>query len=191
MKKLSALLALLRADGTVLAACGSGREFIENPAGRTGDRLQADAALAQQAFAYILKGEGDEVVISTVERALASLPGEEPEAAAEAAPASQDPIASLKEYIHAHLNEDLSLSRLSEVCHFHPVYMSRVFKEAEGVTVGDYINRVRLEKAKELLTGSRLTVLEISRQMGFATDNYFCRWFRRQTGFSPHRFREK
>ena len=132
------------------------------------------------------------MVISTVERALASLPGKEPEAAgSDTVPGSQDPIASLKEYIQDHLNEDLSLHRLSEVCHFHPVYMSRVFKEAEGVTIGDYINRVRLEKAKELLTGSRMTVLEISRQMGFATDNYFCRWFRRQTGFSPHRFREK
>ena len=43
-------LALLRADGTVLAASGRGREFIENPAGNTGDRLQADAVLASAPF---------------------------------------------------------------------------------------------------------------------------------------------
>ena len=163
----------------------------------------ARTALEQHAFAYILKGEGDDIVISAVEQALKQLgdtnretlparenpPAGEPDGSA--GDEGQSRIRSLREYIMDHLNEDLSLNRLAEFSHLHPVYLSRIFKEITGITVGDFINQARLEKAKDLLQGSRMTVLEISREMGFATDNYFCRWFKKRTGMSPHRYRER
>ena len=175
----------------------------------------ARTALEQHAFAYILKGEGDDVVIAAVERALEAAEAERSVPAGPAGakggsgtgnPAEEKAgeeadrmggeegrsrIRSLEEYILTHLNEDLSLNRLAEFSHFHPAYLSRMFKETTGMTVGDFINRTRQEKAESLLTKSRLTVLEISREMGFATDNYFCRWFRKRTGMSPHTFRER
>ena len=176
----------------------------------------ARTALEQHAYAYILKGEGDDVVIHTVERALQQAEAVEKGRTDGAAEKQGDPgmegrtgdqaqerengegseagwsrIRDLQEYIRTHLNEDLSLNRLAEFSHFHPAYLSRMFKEMTGMTVGDFINRTRLEKAEGLLTRSRLTVLEISREMGFATDNYFCRWFRKRTGISPHTYREK
>jgi YesN/AraC family two-component response regulator len=162
----------------------------------------ARTALDQQAFAYLLKGEGDDVVISAIERALEKLPEEAAFSTASPSDATAEGIAPsnetrsgnrislLQDYILAHLNEDLSLNRLSDEFHFHPVYLSRVFKEALGVTIGDYINQERLKRAEELLVNSRLSVVDISREMGFATDNYFCRWFRKWTGISPHRYRE-
>ena len=156
----------------------------------------ARTALDQQAFAYILKGEGDDVVISTVERALEKIAESPDQHVPEAVPRAEaaereteDPILLLQDYIIAHLNEDLSLNRLSEVFHFHPVYLSRVFKERTGITIGDHINQVRQHRAEDLLVNSQLSVLEISREMGFATDNYFCRWFRKRTGISPQRYR--
>ena len=158
----------------------------------------ARTALDQRAFAYILKGEGDDVVISTVERALERSGAVQ--ASAEERPAdgegstseeNQERVGFLRDYIMSHLNEDLSLKRLADACHLHPVYLSRIFKETAGITVGDYINRARQEQAENLLKNSRLTVLEISREMGFATDNYFCRWFRKRTGMSPHHYREQ
>lgn len=158
----------------------------------------ARTALSQQAFAYLLKGEGDDVVIRTVERALELIGGEEP-SPVDTPDSDSDPVSPdragedlpvlLQEYILAHLNDDLSLSRLSEIFHFHPVYLSRIFKERTGLTIGDYINQSRQRRAEDLLLNSRLSVLEISREMGFATDNYFCRWFRKRTGVSPQRFR--
>lgn len=153
----------------------------------------ARTALDQHAYAYILKGEGDDVVISIVEQALSQLSGPEPEIGSdsETEDDGKDRIRFLQDYIRNHLNEDLSLNRLAEFSHLHPVYLSRVFKEITGITVGDFINRTRLEKVESLLKTSRLTVLEISRKLGFATDNYFCRWFRKQTGMSPHQYREK
>ena len=152
----------------------------------------ARTALEQQAFAFLLKGEGDDVVVQTLERAIQKIDeeGRVPETEPEANAESKSRIELVQEYIASHLNEDLSLNRLSEVCHFHPVYLSRVFKEALGVTVGEYINLARLKKAKDLLVNSQMTVLEISREMGFTTDNYFCRWFRKSTGMSPHHYRD-
>ena len=149
--------------------------------------VDARKALDQHAFAYVLKGEGDDFVISTVERAMKK---EAPASASAAQPEKETEwIQALHTYIHAHLNEDLSLNRLAEECHFHPVYLSRVYRENTGMTLSDYINQCRQEQAEQLLRNSRMTVLEISRLMGFATDNYFCRWFRKRTGISPHSFR--
>ena len=124
----------------------------------------ARTALDQRAFAYILKGEGDDVVVSTVERALERLEAAEPAAGP---------------------------GEKTEVSHLHPVYLSRIFKETAGITVGDYINAARRKRAEDLLKNSRLTVLEISRETGFATDNYFCRWFKKKTGMSPDHYRRQ
>ena len=155
----------------------------------------ARTAVDQHAFAYILKGEGDDVVTGAVERALEKTGPEtaarDGEAETEGGDAGEclDRIRLLQEYIAGHLNGDLSLKRLSEVCHLHPVYLSRVFKENTGTTVGEYINRARTEKARDRLRNSRRTVAEIAEEMGFATDAYFCRWFKKQTGMSPQHFR--
>ncbi|MBR0409354.1 MAG: response regulator [Clostridia bacterium] len=146
----------------------------------------ARKALDQHAFAYVLKGEGDDFVISTVERAMADAAGPEEPVPEEI---GADWMPRLHEYIRAHLNEDLSLNRLADFCHFHPVYLSRVYKETTGETLSDFINQARQEQAKHLLRNTRMTVLEISRLMGFATDNYFCRWFRKRVGVSPHAYR--
>ena len=153
----------------------------------------ARTALDQHAYAYILKGEGDDIVISIVQQALNQQAGPEKDEIPQVREEEdgKDRIRFLQEYILDHLSDDLSLNRLAEFSHLHPGYLSRVFKELTGITVGDFINRARLEKVKSLLKSSRLTVLEISRELGFATDNYFCRWFKKQTGMSPHQYREK
>ena len=155
------------------------------------DFSYARTALDQHAFAYVLKGEGDDVLTETIRRALKGLGGPEDEASQEgtgdAPPATW--LQELHAYITSHLDGDLSLNQLADVCHFHPVYLSRIYKETTGSTLSDFINQARQEKAEDLLRNSHLTVLEISKVMGFATDNYFCRWFRKRTGLSPHAFR--
>lgn len=155
------------------------------------DFAYARKAVDQHAFAYVLKGEGDDIVIQTIQRALGDAEG-----LAETAPetensAQQAWLMNLQAYIHANLSANLSLTRLAEQCHFHPVYLSRAYKEATGMTISDYISQVKLDKAKQLLRGSRYSVHEISEQLGFASDNYFCRWFRKNTRRSPHSFREE
>ncbi|MBQ9008218.1 MAG: DNA-binding response regulator, partial [Clostridia bacterium] len=151
----------------------------------------ARTALDQHAFAYVLKGEGDDYLISTIERAMEEIPGKDasvPDGSGEEMPEWVD---ALHTYIHDHLNSDLSLSTLAEFCQFHPVYLSHIYKEITGTTLSDTINQERRRAAEELLSNGHLSVLEVSRKMGFATDNYFCRWFRKQTGMTPHSFRKQ
>jgi len=157
----------------------------------------ARKALDQHAFAFVLKGEGDELLIRTLERALedpAEEPGREKEAeAGDAAGENRDYpdwIRELHEYIEQNLSRDLSLQCLADQCHFHPVYLPRTYREMTGRTLSDHIGEVRLRKARELLRESRMTIGEIARCTGFATDNYFCRWFRKQTGESPQGYRK-
>ena len=148
-------------------------------------------ALDQRAFAYILKGEGDERVIDVVGRALEKLEegrAELPEPDGEAVP---EWVPALHGYISEHLDGDLSLNRLAEYCHFHPVYLSRAYKEITNATLSDTINQARQERAEQLLRRSDYSVHEISVRTGFATDNYFCRWFRKRLGMSPHTYRER
>ena len=156
----------------------------------------ARKALDQHAFAYVLKGEGDEVLTQTVERAVediesgeenAAETGEEPGSGGSGYP---EWISELHSTIWNNLSRDLSLNSLAEICHFHPVYLSRVYREITGRTLSDYISTARLKKARELLQESRMSIGEIAKCTGFASDNYFCRWFRKQTGESPQEYRK-
>ena len=153
----------------------------------------ARQALDQRAFAYVLKGEGDDMILRTVNRAL----GDEPDASpAEDPPAPQESagmpwIPELMGYIEAHIAQDLSLQQLAETMHFHPVYLARAFKEATGTTVGEYIATVRLERAKALLSGSRLPLQEVALRTGFTSTNYFCRWFNKEMHMTPKTYRNR
>ncbi len=150
----------------------------------------ARQAVDQHAFAYVLKGEGDDQVIETIRRASQEDGGEKKDSTELAeGTASVKWLIDLQTYILSHLAEDLSLNRLADICHFHPVYLSRAYREITGMTLSEYISSVKLDRARRMLRGSSLTVLEISKMLGFATDNYFCRWFRKQSGRSPHAYR--
>ena len=92
-------------------------------------------------------------------------------------------------YIKQNLSGDLSLTALADVFHFHPVYLSRMYKEATGVSISDFITNARLEKAYALLSESEIAVSVIAEKTGFASANYFCRWFRKNTGISPQEYR--
>jgi predicted DNA-binding protein YlxM (UPF0122 family) len=60
-------------------------------------------------------------------------------------------IEQVNSYIEAHFIEDLSLTRLAEMVHYNPSYLSRLYKEQTGKALMDYINELRIHKAKRLL----------------------------------------
>ncbi|MGO4109068.1 response regulator transcription factor [Paenibacillus sp. YAF4_2] len=102
-----------------------------------------------------------------------------------------DVIGKLKTYIHQNLSGDLSLTNLSEQVYLNPEYMSRLFKQAEGVTLSDYITALKLDKAKEQLSLPNLYVQDIASNLGFSTAGYFTRFFKKETGLTPQEFRSK
>ncbi|MBM7553886.1 response regulator transcription factor [Thalassobacillus pellis] len=97
----------------------------------------------------------------------------------------------LLEYIDVHYAEPLSLTTLADYFHFNPSYLSSYFSNHHNVGFSDYLNHVRIEKAKHMLASSAASVSEISDMVGYSEPSYFCKVFKRLEGSSPGRYRKK
>lgn len=95
------------------------------------------------------------------------------------------------QYIHTHYAEPITLDQLASLEHISKSYLSRLFKRQTGQTVITYINSLRIETAKRLLTATRESVDEIACKVGFESPKYFYRAFRTLTGDTPAGFRKR
>ncbi len=93
--------------------------------------------------------------------------------------------------IQSGYSEDLSLETLAEKAGLHKVYLSRLFKKETGRTCYEYIQDVRIKKAEKLLLNASLTITEIAKQTGFKSYDQFAVVFKKLTGDTPTRYREK
>ena len=93
------------------------------------------------------------------------------------------------EYARAHLGESLSVAELAEVACMSPSWFARAFRAAVGVAVYAWVREARLERARELLTGTGLGVAEVAARTGFADQSHLTRAFRRRYGTTPARVR--
>ena len=101
----------------------------------------------------------------------------------------QSVVSEVNDYIQAHLGEDLSLTRLAEETHFHPVYLSRIYKEHAGLSLSEYIAEQRLSAASQMLRETKIQIQQIAQITGFTSPGYFARFFRKRKGFSPQEYR--
>jgi AraC family transcriptional regulator len=83
------------------------------------------------------------------------------------------------------------LAELAGIAGFSPRHLTRAFRQATGRTMGDYVEEVRLDRARALLAGSDLPLKEIARKLGFATLGSFSTAFRRTAGETPTAFRRR
>ncbi|WP_128658057.1 response regulator transcription factor [Paenibacillus sp. 598K] len=100
-------------------------------------------------------------------------------------------VARLHSHIHAHLGDDLSLSRLSDVVYLNPAYLSVLYKQQTGTNLSEYIAEARLDKAKALLDGTLLRIHEIAAAVGFETAGYFTRFFKKRLQLTPQEYRAR
>jgi len=99
----------------------------------------------------------------------------------------------LKEIIQDQIDTNLSLSlkEVSQSLHVHPTYLSREFSKYFGdLTFGDYIRKLRIDKAIELLKESKNSLAEIAYLTGFSDQSHFNRIFKKVTGKSPSVYRK-
>ena len=104
---------------------------------------------------------------------------------------TEDVVNVVKQYIWDHLSGDTSLYTLAEQVHFSQEYLLRTFKKKEGITILQYINDLKLDRARQLLSETDMTVKVIAEELGFTSVGYFGRFFRSKTGLSPNVYREK
>lgn len=88
-------------------------------------------------------------------------------------------------YIEDNYDKDLSLAAVAKTAYVTPNYLSRVFKEEMNTNFVDWLNQLRIEKAKDLLTFTGLKAYEIAEKVGYKDYKYFSAMFKKLTGYSP------
>ncbi|MCU6794123.1 helix-turn-helix domain-containing protein [Paenibacillus sp. WQ 127069] len=98
-------------------------------------------------------------------------------------------VSLIEKYIQEHYTQDLGLEQIADEMGVSVKYVSRVFKDKTGVYLTDYINQVRIEKAKELLTRTEMKVNDIAESIGIHSRTTFLRVFKKVEGISPNEYR--
>ncbi|MBM3823769.1 MAG: helix-turn-helix domain-containing protein [Verrucomicrobia bacterium] len=100
-------------------------------------------------------------------------------------------ITKAKRYIEEHHAEDLSLGQVAAAVHTSLFYFCKLFRKATGVNFTEFVSRVRIEKAKNLLLNPNLRVSKIAYEVGFQSLTHFNRVFKKLTGESPTEYRNR
>ena len=119
---------------------------------------------------------------STIEQWMQSMP---------ATNTPQQVISQIKSYIMEHYADQLSLDVVAEHVFLSPVYVSRLFKQETGDNFTDFITRVRIDKARELLRHADILVCDVGQRVGYPNPRYFYRVFKHMTGDTPSGYRSR
>ena len=95
------------------------------------------------------------------------------------------------EYISTHYMEDITLQALSRYVHLNPVYLSRLIKKELGRNFVDVLNKVRMEKACELLGDINNRTYDICDKVGIRDSKYFSQVFKKYIGITPKEYRKR
>lgn len=99
------------------------------------------------------------------------------------------PIRIAQRHIQENCAQQLRLEDVSHHVGLSPVYLSARFKQETGIGFSDYINRCRIDRAKQLLRTTPLTIVDISHQVGYSGPRYFSRVFKEFEGIKPTQYR--
>lgn len=100
-------------------------------------------------------------------------------------------VIECRNYIFNHLYENITLEQLSELASLNRNYLSELFKKEVGMSIIEYIQRERIEEAKELLLSTNNSILDICISLSFSDQSYFTKVFKKFTGATPKQYRNK
>ena len=162
----------------------------------------AREAITLRALDYLLKPYEAQELILSVEEALnlfARSGGstERPLAIAHDTADEEDPAAqrmglvreNIERYIRKHYTSELSMQDVAKAMNYSEAYFCKLFKQCFRINFSAWLNEFRVEKAKEMLLQTRLSIREISLACGYTDANYFARVFKRITGKTPSEYR--
>ncbi len=102
-----------------------------------------------------------------------------------------DSFECVYQYIQEHYTESISLKNLAQLAYLSPKYFSRLFKIHSGCTVTEYTQKLRIDRACELLSGTAFPIVQIAEQTGYSDVKYFNKVFRRLMNVSPTEYRRR
>lgn len=91
----------------------------------------------------------------------------------------------IKDYIDLNYSEDINLISMAQKFYMNHIYLSRLFKAQSGENFIDYLTRVRMEKARELLASGQLKIKDVSEAVGYNNQYYFAKSYRKYFGHAP------
>lgn len=156
------------------------------------ERLLTDLAgnyKAAKAVEDIRRDLPDMIQYSTMEELKERINGAVDAIFSESSDKSGDMMDRVKRYIDDNYQLDISLLILADRFKLSPSYLSTMFKKAHGTGIVDYTNRLRIEKAMELLRDSDMPIQEIAEKTGFSNYNSFSRVFKKEVGISAKDYR--
>lgn len=98
-------------------------------------------------------------------------------------------IRKVTEYLHQNYDRGIRVEEIAAAVNLHPGYLHRLFKQHTGRTLTDYLNALRMDKAKMLLAGSVIPIADIADYVGISSRQYFHLLFRKYTGCTPTEYR--
>ena len=98
-------------------------------------------------------------------------------------------VAAGLRYIKLHYPQKITLSIIEDVLHVNGSYFSSLFKNEMGISFTHYLNRLRVEKACQLLTTTDQNIVDILLTVGFEDQSYFTKVFKKETGMTPRQYR--
>ncbi len=108
--------------------------------------------------------------------------GEEME---QAKPQVQQAIREAMDYITMNCHKQMDSAMVAQHLHYNPDYFASLFRKQTGMTITQYLNKMRVELAKQLLVNENVSIKEAAYSSGFQDEKYFMRIFKRQEGMTP------
>ena len=163
----------------------------------------AREAITLRALDYLLKPCQEQELILTVEEALHLYDrlGANPEAVLRgdiADGAGEEDLAdrrmgqireNIERYIREHYSTEISMQSVARAMNYSDAYFCKLFKQCFKVNFSAWLNEYRIDRAREMLQNTRLSVREVSIACGYSDANYFARVFKRVTGKTPSEYR--
>jgi AraC family transcriptional regulator len=95
------------------------------------------------------------------------------------------------ELVHAEIEDELSLHKMAEAAGLSAAHFSQMFRKSTGESPHQFVLRIRVERAKEMLRAPKARVLDVAIACGFKTQQHFARVFRRACGATPTEYRQE
>lgn len=100
-------------------------------------------------------------------------------------------IKQVQEMVTRDAGQDLSVKMIADKVYLHPVYLSKIYKAETGEGLGDYMIRMRMERALYLLKNTNKKIYEITSELGYQNPQYFSKMFKKHYGMTPNEYRDQ
>jgi len=144
---------------------------------RLGDELQSDDAFSAMACEGLMLE-----IVAAFGRSRAAITN------------AGEPPAWLKrarDFLHENVSATLSMARIAQAAGRHEIHLAREFKRFFGLSVGNYLRRLRTDRAAQLLAQPHTDITDIALACGFSSHSHLCREFKARYGVTPSQYRAR